>query len=78
MDSRLRQPNRHLEEPVGGILLGTFPIRLICQIRLAPDCVAAHHAIGVQLRRPCDLRNAAHHLNLRSELRFRVRKAPAK
>ena len=37
---------------------GAHP-RRIRQVRLAPDRVAAHHAIGVQVRRPCDLRNAA-------------------
>ena len=62
----LRQLHRHLEEPVGGIRR-TLPIRSIRQIRLAADRIATHHAIRVQVRRPCDVRNAAHKLNPRRE-----------
>ncbi len=69
----LRHLHRHLEEPMGGIRRA-FPIRPIRQVRLAPDRVAALDPVRVQVRRPCDLRNAAHKLNPRREHRCRVRR----
>ena len=77
MPPYLRHLHRHLEEPVGGVRR-TFPISPIRQVPLAPDRVDALDPVRVQVRRPCDLRHAIHELNPRCELRFRVRKAPAK
>ena len=62
MPPYLRHLHRHLEEPVGGVRR-TFPISPIRQVRLAPDRVDALDPVRVQVRRPCDLRNAAHKLN---------------
>ena len=44
----------------------------VLQIHLTPDGVDALYAIRVQVRRPCDLRNAAHHLNPRRDKRNTV------
>ena len=42
--------------------------------KLAPDRIASLNPVRVQVRRPSDLRNAAHNLNSRHEHRRRVRR----